>query len=82
MRVLNLRPMTGAGSVVARFDLELTPDVTLLAMLLKHTAAGYRAFPANAAGRGTASLSPTLAAQITAAARRAMEGERHVKSAA
>ncbi|GGA47341.1 hypothetical protein [Pelagibacterium lentulum] len=69
MQIQNLRPMTGAGSALARFDIELSPQVKLLDWTLKR---GGRVFPPSPRnGSPAAVLAPELIAEIT---RLALEG--------
>ena len=69
MNIINLRRVDGAGSVVARFDIELSPQVKLLDWTLK---TGGRVFPPSPRhGTPAAVLAPELIAEIT---RLAMEG--------
>lgn len=71
MHILNLRRVSGGGSALARFDIEVTPDVKLLDWTLK---AGGRVFPPSPRhGAPAAVLAPHLIAEIT---RLAMEGVR------
>ncbi|RDE10353.1 hypothetical protein [Pelagibacterium lacus] len=78
MQITNLRPVEGAGSVLARFDIEVTPEIKLLDWSLKK---GGRVFPPSPRhGSPAAHLAPTLIAEIT---RLAMEGVRqHDRTAA
>lgn len=51
MRILSMRPSNGGSSVVARFDLEVAPEVKIFGMLLKRAPDGrLRTYPPNAAG--------------------------------
>lgn len=75
MRIENLRHV-GAGSVVARFNLVVTDDLTVLDMALKRNGAGHlRVYPPGSQ-KMLLSMSPALSASLTAAALAAMEGER------
>ncbi len=72
MEIRNLRRIAGAGSVLARFDIELSPQVKLLDWTLKR---GGRVFPPSPRhGTPAAVLAPELIAEIT---RLAMEGVGH-----
>lgn len=69
MEIHNLRPIRDAGSVLARFDIEVTPEIKLLDWTLKR---GGRVFPPSPRhGLPAAVLAPELIAEIT---RLAMEG--------
>lgn len=71
MKITNLRPVSGAGSVLARFDIDLSPQVKLLDWTLKR---GGRVFPPSPRhGTPAAVLAPELIAEIT---RIALEGVR------
>ncbi len=70
MRISNLRP-SGAGSILAHFDIEVTPEIKLLNWTLK---AGGRVFPPSPRqGAPAAFLAPNLIAEIS---RLALEGVR------
>jgi hypothetical protein len=65
MEVSNLRRQRDAGTLVALFDLEVTPDVTLLDCQLRDTPKGLRAFPPpGRGGRWTAQIEPGAYSQI------------------
>ena len=65
MRVLNLRRHPGAGSLVALFDLEATPEITLNDWQLRSTKMGLRAFPPSPRhGRSTANIAPHVFTKI------------------
>lgn len=71
MKILNLRRQSGAGSVLARFDIEVTPEIKLLDWTLKR---GGRVFPPSPRqGQPAAYLAPSLIAEIS---RLALEGVR------
>ncbi|MHA6731087.1 hypothetical protein [Devosia sp. A369] len=74
MQILNLRPM-GAGSVLARFHIEVTPEIKLLEWTLKTGRDGRgRVFPPSPRhGAPAAVLAPNLIEEITLLA---MEGVR------
>lgn len=75
MRVLNLRRQPGAGSLVALFDLEATPEITLNDWQLRATQKGLRAFPPSPRhGRSTASVDPHVFTQIGRLAAESYEG--------
>jgi hypothetical protein len=76
MEVSNLRRQRDAGTLVALFDLAVTPDVTLLDCQLRDTPKGLRAFPPpGRGGRWTAQIDPRAYARVGRAAAAAfMEG--------
>lgn len=46
MKIINLRPVDGAGSAVARFDIQITEEVKLLHWILRRREDGkLRAYP-------------------------------------
>lgn len=45
MNIQNLRRTPGAGSLVATFDLQATPEITLNDWQLRRTPKGFRAYP-------------------------------------
>lgn len=66
MKITNLRRQYGAGSLVALFDLEATPEIQLNDWQLRHTSSGMRAFPPSPRhGRSTATVAPDLFAEIS-----------------
>ncbi|MHA6297857.1 hypothetical protein [Devosia sp. CAU 1758] len=80
MRILNLRRFSDAGSLVAIFDLEATPEITLNDWQLRRTPKGFRAFPPSPRhGRSTAQVAPLTFTEIgrLAAAAFEMEGSAH-----
>lgn len=69
MNIVNLRRQSGAGNVLARFDIEVTPEIKLLDWALKK---GGRVFPPSTRyGPPAAFITPELASEI---ARLAMGG--------
>lgn len=71
MQITNLRPV-GAGSTLARFDIEVTPEIKLLDWTLK---TGGRVFPPSPRyGNPAARVSPKIMAQITELAVEACKG--------
>lgn len=65
MRILNLRRTSGAGSLVATFDLEATPEITLNDWQLRRTPKGLRVFPPSPrSGRSSAHVAPRLFSEI------------------
>lgn len=76
MRIENLRPV-GVGSVVARFNLVVTDEMTVLDMALKRNGAGHlRVYPPGTQ-KMLLSMAPALQARVTAAAVAALEGVVH-----
>jgi len=65
MRIANLRRKSGAGSLVATFDLEATPEITLLDWQLRLTPKGLRVFPPSPrSGRSSARVEPRTFSEI------------------
>lgn len=79
MEIRNLRRQRGAGSLVALFDLEATPDITINDWQLRDTKNGMRAYPPSPRyGRPCVFLKPELFSQIGRAAADAFqEGNAH-----
>lgn len=75
MNILNLRRVPGAGTLVALFDLEATPEITINDWQLRRTQKGLRAFPPSPrSGRPCVFLKPELYAAIGRAAAQTFEG--------
>ncbi|UYQ70663.1 hypothetical protein OF122_11315 [Pelagibacterium flavum] len=65
MEVKNLRPIRDAGTLVATFDLQATPEITLIDWQLRRTKSGLRAFPPSPRhGRASARVEPATFEQI------------------
>lgn len=79
MQITNLRRTAGAGSLIALFDLEVTPEIKLLDWQLRQTGKGLRAYPPSPRnGRPAASLAPALFSEIGRLAASAyQEGNAH-----
>lgn len=75
MKISNLR-QSGAGSHLARFDIEMSPQLKLLDWTLKRNAAGQlRAFPPSPRqGTPAAWVDPVLAAEIVTLAANFLKG--------
>jgi len=85
MQIQNLRRMPGAGTLVALFDLEATPEITINDWQLRRTQKGLRAFPPSPrSGRPCVFLKPALYTEIGRAAAAMYEGgnARHDRTAA
>lgn len=81
MEVLSIRPAIERerclSRVVARFDIRISPEITVRNMSLKRRADGsFRSFPPNAQGAQVMHFAPDLAKEITDAAAAAFNGER------
>ena len=64
MRVLNVRPAQQPASCLARFDLDLSPDIRLCGMTLRRNRGGILAVHAPSyKGRKVAHLAPHVAAK-------------------
>jgi hypothetical protein len=76
MKLLSIRLEAGSGAL-ARFDVEITPELRMYNMVLRSTANGlFRSYPPNAHGKHVATFHPALAEQITQVAVAAYESER------
>ncbi|MGV8955856.1 MAG: hypothetical protein ACOH2M_32485 [Cypionkella sp.] len=65
MEILNLRRTRGAGTLVATFDLQATPEIMLRDWQLRDTKKGLRAFPPpDKNGRSPFTVAPTMFSTI------------------
>lgn len=65
MKITNMRRISGGGTLVALFDLEVTPEVTLIDWQLRLTPKGLRAFPTASRGaRWSAQVAPHALSRI------------------
>ena len=67
MRVIEVRPSTGGGATVARFDVQLE-GMRLFNLALKHGPSGYRVFAPSAFGDAVATFTPETAEALISAA--------------
>lgn len=76
MRILGLRPAPpGEGKTLARFDIELTPELRMYDLRLVQAADGRRlTYSQNAGGRRTATFVGDLADEISDLASKAFDG--------
>lgn len=76
MKIISIRPAPpGEGKTLARFDIELTPELRMYDLRLVQTESGRRlTYSQNAAGRRTATFVGTLADEITTLASNAFNG--------
>jgi len=75
MNIQNLRRISGAGTLVATFDLQATPDIILNDWQLRQTRNGLRAFPPSPRnGRPAALIAAETFAEIGRLARTVFEG--------
>lgn len=74
MKILSIRPSPlGTGATIARFDIELTPELRMYDLRLVQTESGRRlTYSQNAAGRRTATFVGTLADEINLPAMHSM----------
>lgn len=75
MEVLSIRPEHGGGSTVARFDVQLTPEVRMFGLRLVRVAKGYRVYSPSAFGSNVATFAPALAEKLSRAALAALAGD-------
>lgn len=81
MEVLSIRPAIERerclSRVVARFDIRISPEITIRNMSLKRRADGsFRSFPPNSQGAQVMHFAPELAKEITESAAAAYQTER------
>lgn len=76
MKILDVRPSpSGEGKTLARFDLELTPELRMYDLRLVQTDSGRRlTYSQNAGGKRTATFVGELADQVTLLASKAFDG--------
>lgn len=75
MHIMAIRPEpSGSGSTLARFDVQLTPDVRLYNLRLIQGPRGRRVHAPHALGGNVATFSPILGEQLTRAASAALAG--------
>ena len=76
MEIVSIRPLTGSGNSLARFDVQIGSHLRLFNLVLKQGNDGrLRTYAPTIAGKHSASFHPELAQQITNAAVAAMEGD-------
>ncbi len=75
MKILEIRPEQGAGSIVARFDAEVTPHIRLYNLKLIEGPRGRRVHAPQAFGTNVATFHPSLAEELTRAASAALVSE-------
>ena len=75
MRILSIRPAPPGGKTLARFDIELTPELRMYDLRLVQAADGRRlTYSQNAGGRRTATFVGDLADEISNLASKAFDG--------
>lgn len=76
MKILSIRPAPpGEGKTLARFDIELTPELRMYDLRLVQAADGRRlTYSQNAGGRRTATFVGDLADEISDLASKAFDG--------
>ncbi len=80
MRIIDIWPMREGYSSIAKFDLELNPQVRIFGLHLKRNDDGrMRVFAPKSGGRHAASFRPEISEQITSAAIAALEGKSRVE---
>ncbi|MBB6299422.1 hypothetical protein [Rhizobium leucaenae] len=75
MQILSIRPEPGAGNTIARFDLQLTPDVRMFGLKLVKTPRGHRVYPPHSNVNNVATFAPAFAEKMIRAALAALNGE-------
>ena len=74
MEITSLRRASGGGTLVATFDLRLTPEIRLFDWQLRHGPKGWRVFPPNPRhGRAVVQVGSDTFSQIEQLARTAYE---------
>lgn len=75
MRILSIRRDPGGGNTVARFDVQLTPDVRMFGLKLVRTPRGHRVYPPHSNVNNVATFAPAFAESLVRAALAALSGE-------
>jgi hypothetical protein len=68
MQILAIRPETGRGSTLARFDAQVSEHIRMFNMRLVEGPRGRRIYAASALGANSATFAPALADDIKRAA--------------
>ncbi|NTF80541.1 hypothetical protein [Rhizobium rhizogenes] len=82
MKILSIRPEPGGGNTLARFDIQLTPDVRMFGLKFVKTPRGYRIYPPHSNVNNCATFSPAFAESMIRAALAALHGENLDRSSA
>jgi hypothetical protein len=61
MQIISIRPQTGGGNTIARFDAELAPGVRAYDLRLVQARNGLRVFGPSIAGGSAVTFSPAVA---------------------
>ncbi|QJS27176.1 MULTISPECIES: hypothetical protein [Rhizobium] len=75
MHIISIRPETTGGNTLARFDVQLTPDIRMFGMKLVATARGHRVYPPHTSTHNCATFAPAFAESMICAALAALAGE-------
>ncbi|MGO7541848.1 hypothetical protein ACC680_25050 [Rhizobium ruizarguesonis] len=75
MHIISIRPETTGGNTLARFDVQLTPDIRMFGMKLVKTPRGHRVYPPNTSMNNVATFAPAFAESMICAALAALAGE-------
>ncbi|MCM5691441.1 hypothetical protein M8037_22205 [Sinorhizobium meliloti] len=75
MQILDIRPEPGGGNTIARFDVQLTPDIRMFGLKLVKTPRGHRVYPPHTSTNNVATFAPPFAEKLIRAALAALSGE-------
>lgn len=75
MQILSIRPEPGGGNTLARFDIQLTPDIRMFGLKLVATPRGHRVYPPHTSTHNVATFAPAFAEKMIRAALAALAGE-------
>ena len=75
MHILSIRPEPPGGNNLARFDVQLTPDIRMFGLKLVKTPRGHRVYPPHTNVHNCATFAPEFAASMIRAALAALAGE-------
>lgn len=75
MQILEIRTEPGSGNTIARFDVQLTPDIRMFGLKLVKTPRGHRVYPPHTSTNNVATFAPIFAEKLIRAALAALAGE-------
>ncbi|MGO7965274.1 hypothetical protein ACC720_17615 [Rhizobium ruizarguesonis] len=75
MHIIAIRPEPTGGNTLARFDIQLTPDIRMFGMKLVKTPRGHRVYPPNTSMNNVATFAPAFTESMVRAALAALAGE-------
>lgn len=70
MQIIAIRPETGGGNTIARFDAEIAPGIKAYGLRLVQSRSGLRVFGPSVAGGSAVTFTPEVANRLAAVAQR------------